>query len=60
MQKMTNLKDEYEMTQADVAEKMFLAKNTIGNIEKLAMEKARRLLAERGISAKDILGDMND
>jgi DNA-directed RNA polymerase specialized sigma24 family protein len=54
---MNQLKDQYEMSQAEVAEKMFLCKNTVMNVEKRALEKFRKLLEERGISAKDILVD---
>jgi len=54
---MSQLQDQYEMSQAKVAETMFLAKNTVAVIEKKALEKMRKLLAERGISAKDILGE---
>jgi len=57
---MNQLKEQYEMSQADVAERMFLAKNTVMNIEKRAMEKLRKAMEERGISAEDILGGMND
>jgi len=52
---MSQLQDQYEMSQAKVAETMFLAKNTVAVIEKKALEKMRKLLAERGISSKDIL-----
>jgi len=54
---MSQLKDQYEMSQAEVAEKMFLCKNTVTNVEKRALEKFKKLLAERGISAEDILVD---
>jgi DNA-directed RNA polymerase specialized sigma subunit len=50
-------KDQYEMIQTKVAETMFLGKNTVSNIEKRALEKMRKILEERGISAKDILED---
>jgi DNA-directed RNA polymerase specialized sigma24 family protein len=52
---MNQLKENYEMSQAEVADKMFLCKNTIMNVEKRALEKVRRLLAERGIKAEDLL-----
>ena len=51
----TNLGEDYVMSQAEVADKMFLAKNTILNVEKRAMEKLRRLMAERGLKAEDFL-----
>ena len=52
---MPQLKDDYVMSQKEVADKMFLTKNTIMNVEKRALEKLRRLLAERGIKAEDLL-----
>jgi DNA-directed RNA polymerase specialized sigma24 family protein len=54
---MSQLQDQYEMSQKNVAEIMFLGENTVGNIERRALEKMRQILEERGISAKDILGD---
>ena len=51
----TNLGEDYVMSQAEVADKMFLAKNTIMNVEKRALEKLRRLMAERGLKAEDFL-----
>jgi DNA-directed RNA polymerase specialized sigma subunit len=47
-------KDQYEMSKKKVAEKMFLGKNTVSNIEKRALEKMRKMLEERGISADDL------
>jgi DNA-directed RNA polymerase specialized sigma24 family protein len=55
--KMPQLKDEYEMSQAEVGEKMFLNSKTIMAIEKRALDKIRKLLEERGIKAEDILED---
>ena len=54
---MPQLKDEYEMSQAEVGEKMFLNSKTIMAIEKRALDKIRKLLEERGIKAEDILED---
>jgi DNA-directed RNA polymerase specialized sigma24 family protein len=54
---MSQLQEQYEMSQRSVAEIMFLGENTVGNIERRALEKMRKLLEERGISAKDILED---
>jgi DNA-directed RNA polymerase specialized sigma subunit len=45
------------MSKKNVAKAMFLGKNTVSNIEKRALEKMRKILEERGISAEDILGD---
>jgi len=54
---MPQLKEEYEMSQQDVADEMSLCKNTIMNVEKRALEKLRKAMEERGISADDILED---
>ena len=55
---MSQLQDQYEMSQAEVAEKMFLCKNTVMNVEKRAIEKFKKELEKRGISIKDLLGDI--
>jgi|TARA_R110000868_G_scaffold18467_10_gene81185 DNA-directed RNA polymerase specialized sigma24 family protein len=49
------LPTDYVMSQSEVAEKMDLCKNTVMNIEKKAMEKFRKGLAERGIRIEDLL-----
>ena len=49
------LPDLYEYSQTDVAKKMFLHINTIGNIEKKAVEKFKKELEKRGIQLKDLL-----
>ena len=49
------LPTDYVMSQSEVAEKMDLCKNTVMNIEKRAMEKFRKGLAERGIKIEDLL-----
>lgn len=51
----TNLGDEYEMSQKDVAEKLFLAVGTVASTEKRAIEKFKQSLAERNIDLKDLL-----
>jgi DNA-directed RNA polymerase specialized sigma24 family protein len=43
------------MSQAEVAEKMFICKNTVMNVEKRAMEKFKKGLEERGIKIEDLL-----
>jgi DNA-directed RNA polymerase specialized sigma24 family protein len=45
----------YEYSQPDVAEKMFLAVNTVASTEKRAIEKFKQGLAERGVGIKDLL-----
>ena len=54
---MPQLKDEYEMSQQEVADELSLCKNTVMNVEKRALEKLRKAFEELGISAEDILGD---
>ena len=49
--------NDYIMSQAEVAEKLFLHKNTVLEIEKRALNKMRKMLEERGISANDLLPD---
>jgi len=51
------LSDDYEYSQQDIANKMFLALGTVASTEKRAIEKFKQILAEKGISAKDLLGD---
>lgn len=51
------LSDDYEYSQKDIADKMFLALGTVASTEKRAIEKFKQILAEKGISAKDLLGD---
>lgn len=51
----TNLGEDYVMSQAEVADKLFMHKNTVMSVEKRALEKLRRCLAERGIKAEDFL-----
>lgn len=53
--KFDNVAEEYEMSQAKIAEKMFLHKNTVMNIEKRAIENFRKELEKRGITFKDLL-----
>jgi len=49
------LPTDYVMSQSEVAKKMDLCKNTVMNIEKKAMEKFRKGLADRGIKIEDLL-----
>jgi DNA-directed RNA polymerase specialized sigma24 family protein len=51
------LSDSYEYSQKDVAKKLFLAVGTVASTEKRAMEKIKKLLLERNITAKDLLGE---
>ena len=54
---MSQLQDQYEMSQKAVAEKMFLNEKTITAIEKRALEKMRNIFEERGILIYDLLED---
>lgn len=49
--------DKFDMTQVDVAEKLFLDSKTVASIERRAIEKLKKILAERGITAQNILGE---
>lgn len=49
------LDDQYELSQKDIADKMFLAVGTVASTEKRAMEKVKQALEAKGITAKDIL-----
>lgn len=48
---------DYAMSQAEVAEKLFLHKNSILDIERRALAKLRVILEQRGITAEDLLED---
>ncbi len=49
--------DKFEMTQVEVAEKLFLDSKTIASTERRAIEKIRKLLQDRNLTAQDLLGD---
>jgi len=51
----TGLGEDYLMSQNEIADKLFLHKNTIGCIEKRAMEKFKRELSRRGLTLNDLL-----
>lgn len=51
------LPDCYEYSLGDIAERTFLHINTVRRIEKTAIEKFKKLMAERGIDVKDLLKD---
>lgn len=55
--KETNLDERYEYSQRYVAEKMSLSPNTVLTTERKAIEKFKKILAEKGISVKELLGD---
>lgn len=56
-QKITKLSEDYQMSQMEVAEKMFLNSKTIMAIEKRALDKLRKLMQERGLTSQDLLED---
>jgi len=53
----TKLEDDYEMSQTQVGEKLFLRQQTISKIEKSAIENLKRVFEEKKINYKDYLND---
>ena len=53
----TSLQDDYEMSQSEVAEKLFLKQQTISKIEKSAIESLKKVFKEKKINYKDYLND---
>lgn len=51
------LSEDYEYSQKDVAEKMFLDIKTVASDEKKGIAKIKQALADRNIDVKDLLGD---
>jgi DNA-directed RNA polymerase sigma subunit (sigma70/sigma32) len=51
------LQDQYEMSQSQVGEKLFLKQQTIAKIEQKAIDNLKRVFAERKINVKDYLND---
>jgi DNA-binding XRE family transcriptional regulator len=49
------LQENYEMSQSQIGEKIFLRQQTIAKIEKRAIEKFKKELSDRGISLDDLL-----
>ena len=49
------LNDDYEYSQTDIAEKLFMAVGTVASLEKKAIEKFKQGLANRGIKVTDLL-----
>lgn len=49
--------ENYEMSQSQVAEAMFLKQQTICKVEKSAMENFRQIFEQRGIDVLDLLRD---
>ena len=47
----------YEMSQSQVAESLFLKQQTICKIEKSAMENFKKIFEQYGMDYKDLLGD---
>jgi len=54
---MSQLQDQYEMSQEKVAEQMYLCKNTVMRVEKQAIQKFKEELEKRGIQLTDLLGN---
>lgn len=51
------LQDQYEMSQTEVGEKLFLKQQTIAKIEQKAIENLKRVFEEKKINYKDYLND---
>lgn len=51
----TNLSEDHAMSHIEIAEKMFLHKNTIPIVEKRAMEKFKQKMIEKGYKLEDLL-----
>lgn len=51
----TGLDEQYDMSQAQIAEKMFLALGTVASTEKRAIQMFKDKLVERNIDVKDLL-----
>lgn len=51
------LQDQYEMSQTQVGEKLFLKQQTIANIEKRAIESLKKAFRDRNIDIRDLLND---
>lgn len=51
------LNENYEYSQTDVAEKLFLSVGTVASDEKRAIEKFKQALIKRNINVKDLLNE---
>jgi DNA-directed RNA polymerase specialized sigma subunit len=51
------LQDQYEMSQSDVGEALFLKQQTIAKIEQKAIESLKQAFRNRNIDPKDLLND---
>ena len=49
--------DGFEMSQSDVAKKLFLKQQTIAKIEKAAIESLKQAFRNKNIDPKDLLND---
>jgi DNA-directed RNA polymerase specialized sigma24 family protein len=49
------LKEEYEMSQSDVAKELHLDIKTVRTVEKSGIEKIKKALSERGFTLEDWL-----
>lgn len=49
--------DGFEMSQSDVADKLFLTQQSIARIEKSAIESLKQAFRDRNIDPKDLLND---
>ena len=51
------LQEQYEMSQSQVGEKLFLKQQTIAQIEKKAIESLKQAFRAKNINPKDLLND---
>jgi len=51
----TALQDDYEMSQSQVAEKLFLKQQTISKIEQKAMQNFKEIFESKGFKMADLL-----
>jgi DNA-directed RNA polymerase specialized sigma subunit len=48
-------KDNFDMTHKEIGEVLGVSRGMVGHIEREAMEKVRKILAERGLDLDDLL-----
>lgn len=57
MKKEKKLPTQFDITQEEIAKHLGGTRQDIANVEKKALEKARKILAEKGISVEDFFKD---
>lgn len=51
------LQEQYDMSQSQIGEKLFLSQQSIQKIEQQAIAKFKQALKEKNINIKDLLND---